>query len=187
MSKHSPKATKKNPRTARTTKPVLDHATAPEPETRPPPSGVRARAWTPRYTHSGVLPGESVGDAIRRYVAWLVLAREELDHGGDRRQVRRDLTGCAETLATLSLEVDALEGETEPQAAPARPAGFGELLDVENALDEIAQDYNTVSIAVANRSDYNPSDISSTMLRVNTRLEGAIAKITELRKAMVSQ
>lgn len=184
MSKHT---AKKNPRTARATKPVLDHATAPEPETVPPPSGVRARAWTPRYQQSGVLPGESLGDAIRRYVAWIVLAREQLDHGGDRRQVHRDLTGCAETLATLSLEVDALEGETEHQAAPARPAGFGELLDVENALDEIAQDYNTASIAVANVDDHNPDNIASTMLRLNTRLEAAIAKITELRKAMVSQ
>ena len=70
-----------------------------------------SRRWTPSYAHSGVFPGETVGAAIRRHVAWLALAREQLDMTGDTACARIDLAACASALATLSLEVDDLECE----------------------------------------------------------------------------
>lgn len=151
------------------------------PDTVPPPSGVRERQWTPRYQQSGTLPGESVGAAIRRYVAWIVLAREQLDHGGDRSQAHRDLTGCAETLATLSLEVDALEGEREATSPSPLLDELPEVFDFDDASLVRAMGLLTVAIDADTGADAAMQEArrliaitrESITLEVRGRLESA--------------
>jgi hypothetical protein len=66
------------------------------------------------YEHSGADDGEPVSAAIRRHVAWILLALRE--HGEVDPAVVRDIRAATDALAVLSLEVEVLEA----RAAKAR-------------------------------------------------------------------
>ena len=70
------------------------------------------------YEHSGTFEGESVTDAMRRHLAWIMLALEQLDQTGEVVQAERDIEYCAKALLRLSLEVSELE-ELEARAKKA--------------------------------------------------------------------
>jgi hypothetical protein len=53
--------------------------------------------------------GESTGDAMRRHVAWICLAAEQLDHGSDPVVTHQDIETATKALMAISLEVDQLE------------------------------------------------------------------------------
>ena len=69
------------------------------------------------YEHSGTFEGESVTDAMRRHVAWIMLALEQLDQTCDQVQAGRDIDYAAKALLRLSLEVDSLEANAKKAVA----------------------------------------------------------------------
>ena len=70
------------------------------------------------FEHSGRDDGESVTAAMRRHLAWIMLAVEQLDMTEDIVQAERDIEYAAKALLRLSLEVSELE-ELEARAKKA--------------------------------------------------------------------
>jgi hypothetical protein len=72
--------------------------------------------------HTGAFAGESIGDAIRRHIAWITLAQRQRDQDAislDPETCRvhlaanREVEDAAQQLLTLSLEVDAIEARAQ--------------------------------------------------------------------------
>lgn len=96
-------------------KPTLEKSDGAPPSTIQPAEVTRTVSAATRATvrrvseHSGAFEGESITDAVRRHVAWIVLALEQLDQTGDTVQADLAIAHAANALLRLSLEVNELE------------------------------------------------------------------------------